>query len=137
MSKQLVDKSRSITLVEAAELYGFSRNYLGNLVRRGRLKASKSGGTWLTRPVDMEMFIGSRACQRGSTMPLARPSRPRVRTQCAQCGKEMWVAPGRIERVKSGKVFCSRLLRPGAARWHCGHAWTGNQEWSKRQMRFL
>ena len=60
MSEDPIDKTRSITLVEAAELYGFSRNYLGNLVRKGRLKATKSGGTWLTTPADVEAFIASR-----------------------------------------------------------------------------
>ena len=60
MSEDSIDKSRAITLVEAAQLYGFSRNYLGNLVRKGRLKATKSGGTWLTTPADVEVFISSR-----------------------------------------------------------------------------
>jgi len=54
------DKELPITLAEAAEVYGFSRNYLGNLVRRGRLRARKSGGTWLTTPADVEAFIASR-----------------------------------------------------------------------------
>lgn len=60
MSEQSPDKTRPITLAEAAEIYGFSRNYLGNLVRNGRLKARKSGGVWLTTPTDVEMFITSR-----------------------------------------------------------------------------
>ncbi len=54
------DKTRFITLAEAAEMYGFSRNYLGNLVRRGRLKARKSGRVWLTTPADVEKFVASR-----------------------------------------------------------------------------
>ena len=54
------DKELPITLAEAAEVYGFSRNYLGNLVRSGRLRAHKSGGTWLTTPADVEAFIASR-----------------------------------------------------------------------------
>ena len=60
MSEQPPDKTRPITLAEAAEMYGFSRNYLGNLVRKGRLKARKSGGVWLTTPADIETFIASR-----------------------------------------------------------------------------
>jgi excisionase family DNA binding protein len=60
MSEEIVDKSRPITLVEAAQIYGFSRNYLGNLVRKGRLEAYKSGGIWLTTPADVEAFIESR-----------------------------------------------------------------------------
>lgn len=60
MSEHSLDKSRPITLAEAADMYGFSRNYLGNLVRKGRLKARKSGGVWLTTPADIEAFITSR-----------------------------------------------------------------------------
>jgi hypothetical protein len=54
------DKSRLISLAEAAELYGFSPNYLGNLVRRGRLKAQKIGNSWATTPNDVEDFIRNR-----------------------------------------------------------------------------
>lgn len=64
MSEQSPDKTQPITLAEAAELYGFSRNYLGNLVRKGRLKARKSGGVWLTTPLEVETFIAGRQ-QRG------------------------------------------------------------------------
>jgi hypothetical protein len=38
------DKARLISLTEAAELYGFSHRYFGNLARKGRLKAQKVGG---------------------------------------------------------------------------------------------
>ena len=54
------DKTRLISLAEAADLYGFSRNYLNNLVSRGRLEASKVGSMWVTTPQDMENFIASR-----------------------------------------------------------------------------
>lgn len=54
------DKTRLISLPEAAELYGFSLNYLGNLVRKGRLKAQKVGDRWITTPQDVEEFIASR-----------------------------------------------------------------------------
>ncbi|MBX3061273.1 MAG: helix-turn-helix domain-containing protein [Anaerolineae bacterium] len=58
------DKTRLISLPEAAELYGFSPNYLGNLVRKGRLKAQKVGNSWVTTPQDVEDFVRSRR-QRG------------------------------------------------------------------------
>jgi hypothetical protein len=54
------DKTRLISLAEAAELYGFSRYYLSNLAKRGRLKAQKIGGAWVTTPNDMEDYIRSR-----------------------------------------------------------------------------
>lgn len=54
------DKTRLISLAEASDLYGFSRNYLNNLVSRGRLDASKVGSMWVTTPHDMENFIDSR-----------------------------------------------------------------------------
>ena len=58
--KNQSDKSRLIALSEAAELYGFSHNYLRILARKGRLKARKIAGAWLTTPEDVEAFIRSR-----------------------------------------------------------------------------
>jgi hypothetical protein len=54
------DKTRLISLAEAAELYGFSQDYLGELARRGRLKAQKVGKFWITTPENVEDFIQSR-----------------------------------------------------------------------------
>jgi hypothetical protein len=54
------DKTRLISLAEAAELYGFSRYYLSNLAKRGRLNAQKVGGAWVTTPQDIEAYIRSR-----------------------------------------------------------------------------
>jgi hypothetical protein len=54
------DKTRLISLAEAAELYGFSHVYLSELAKRGRLKAQKIGNSWVTTPNDVEEFIGSR-----------------------------------------------------------------------------
>lgn len=59
------DKTRLISLPEAAELYGFNRRYLSAIARKGRLKAQKVGGVWLTTPLDVEEYIRSRA-QRGA-----------------------------------------------------------------------
>jgi hypothetical protein len=53
-------KDRLISLPEAAELYGFNADYLGQLARKGRLKARKIGNTWITTPADLEDFINSR-----------------------------------------------------------------------------
>ena len=54
------DKTRLISLPEAAELYGFNHRYLGNLARKGRLKAQKVGDVWITTPQDVEIYIASR-----------------------------------------------------------------------------
>jgi hypothetical protein len=54
------DKTRLISLPEAAELYGFSANYLNELARKGRLEARKVGNMWLTTPKDVEVYINSR-----------------------------------------------------------------------------
>lgn len=54
------DKTRLISLAEAAELYGFSQDYLGELARKGRMKAQKVGKFWVTTPQDVEKFIRSR-----------------------------------------------------------------------------
>ena len=55
-----IDKDRLISLAEASKIYGFSKNYLGNLVRRGRLGAQKVGTSWVTTPRQVEEFIASR-----------------------------------------------------------------------------
>jgi excisionase family DNA binding protein len=55
-----LDKTRPITLAEAAELYGFNHTYLTELARKGRLSAHKSGGVWLTTPAAVEEYIASR-----------------------------------------------------------------------------
>jgi hypothetical protein len=54
------DKTRLISLPEAAELYGFDAVYLRNLARKGRLKAAKVGNSWVTTPQDVEDYIQSR-----------------------------------------------------------------------------
>jgi excisionase family DNA binding protein len=54
------DKTRLISLAEAAELYGFSRVYLSELAKKGRLKAQKVGNSWVTTPGDVEDYIRSR-----------------------------------------------------------------------------
>ena len=60
MNAEQDDKTRLISLPEAAELYGLSHSYLKQLAHRGRLQAKKIGGVWLTTPNDMEAYIGSR-----------------------------------------------------------------------------
>jgi hypothetical protein len=59
------DKTRLISLAEATELYGFNSDYLGQLARRGRLRAQKVGNSWVTTPQALEDFIASRK-KRGS-----------------------------------------------------------------------
>ena len=54
------DKNRLVSLAEASKLYGFSSDYLGNLARKGRLKAQKVGHMWVTTPADVEDYIRSR-----------------------------------------------------------------------------
>ncbi len=54
------DKHELISLAEAARRYGFNRNYLSELARRGRLKAQKVGNMWVTTPADVEAYITSR-----------------------------------------------------------------------------
>lgn len=54
------DKTRLISLPEAAELYGLSHSYLRALAQKGRLKAKKVGTSWVTTPGDVENYIRSR-----------------------------------------------------------------------------
>lgn len=54
------DKTRLISMSEAAEMYGFNADYLARLARKGRLKAQKVGWSWVTTPADVEAFIASR-----------------------------------------------------------------------------
>jgi hypothetical protein len=60
MDAEQDDKTRLISLPEAAELYGFEANYLGTLARKGRLKAQKIGKMWVTTALDVEEYIASR-----------------------------------------------------------------------------
>lgn len=54
------DKTRLISLKDAANIYGFSRHYLNNLAKVGRLNAQKVGNMWVTTPADVEEYIRSR-----------------------------------------------------------------------------
>ncbi|MCA9917706.1 MAG: helix-turn-helix domain-containing protein [Anaerolineales bacterium] len=54
------DKSRLISLSEAAKQYGFSPDYLRNLAQKGRINAQKIGHIWTITPNDMEVYILSR-----------------------------------------------------------------------------
>jgi hypothetical protein len=54
------DKTRLISMSEAAEIFGFNADYLARLARNGRLKAQKVGWAWVTTPADVEVFIASR-----------------------------------------------------------------------------
>jgi hypothetical protein len=54
------DKTRLISLPEAADLYGFNPIYLATLARKGRLKAQKVGTSWVTTPANVEDYIKSR-----------------------------------------------------------------------------
>lgn len=54
------NRDRLISLATASELYGFNPAYLATLACRGRLKATKPGSEWLTKPADVEDFIRSR-----------------------------------------------------------------------------
>jgi hypothetical protein len=54
------DKTRLISLPEAAELYGFNAAYLSQLANKGRLQAQKIGNSWVTTPQNVENYIRSR-----------------------------------------------------------------------------
>ena len=54
------DKTRLISLPEAAELYGLSHSYLRALATKGRLRAQKVGTSWVTTPKNVEDYIKSR-----------------------------------------------------------------------------
>ncbi|MCB8944369.1 MAG: helix-turn-helix domain-containing protein [Ardenticatenaceae bacterium] len=60
MSDDVNDKNSLISLGDAAEIFGFSADYLRNLAQRNRLKAQKIGGIWLTTRANVEEYIESR-----------------------------------------------------------------------------
>lgn len=60
MNAEQDDKTRLISLPEAAELYGFSSDYLRNLAQKSRLKAQKVADRWITTPQNVEDYIASR-----------------------------------------------------------------------------
>ena len=60
MNAEQDDKTRLISLPEAAELYGLSPSYLRSLAQKGRLEAQKIGDRWITTPQNIENYISSR-----------------------------------------------------------------------------
>ena len=54
------DKTRLISLADAAAIYGFDQRYLAKLAQKSRLKAEKLGNMWVTTKSDMEAYISSR-----------------------------------------------------------------------------
>jgi len=54
------DKTRLISLSEAAEIYGFNPRFLGGLARKGRLEAEKVGNMGVTTPRSGEDYIQQR-----------------------------------------------------------------------------
>ena len=55
------DTHAFISLAEASNRYGLRRTYLRQIAQKGRLKAQKIGGGWLTTPAAVEEYIRSRA----------------------------------------------------------------------------
>jgi excisionase family DNA binding protein len=49
-----------VTLAQAADLYGYSGDYLRRLAEKGRLGARKIGHHWLTTAGDVESFLSTR-----------------------------------------------------------------------------
>ena len=60
MSNETIDKDRLISIADAADLYGFSRIYLSELAKKGKLKAQRIGRSWVTTPGYVEEFIQNR-----------------------------------------------------------------------------
>lgn len=56
----LENKDQLISMVEAAEIYGFTAHYLRRLAKKGRLKAKKIDSFWVTTPAAVEGFIRDR-----------------------------------------------------------------------------
>lgn len=54
------DKTRLISLADAAAMYGFNPRFLGELARKGKLRANKVGNMWITTPADVETYIVAR-----------------------------------------------------------------------------
>ena len=54
------DKSRLISLSEAASLYGINPDHLRHLAQKRRLQAQKIGNIWVTTPDAVEEYIRSR-----------------------------------------------------------------------------
>lgn len=54
------DKTRILSMAEAADIYGFSPQYLSELAKKGRLKAFRVGRSWATTCADVEEYIQSR-----------------------------------------------------------------------------
>jgi len=52
-----IDKEAKLSLSDLAKIYNYSKNYLRNLINRGKLKGEKRGKTWYVRVKDMADYI--------------------------------------------------------------------------------
>jgi len=53
-------KDKLLTLAQVRREYGYTMVFLRELVHKGRLKAEKVGGRWMTTRADMEAYLASR-----------------------------------------------------------------------------
>lgn len=51
-----IDKEAKLSLSELAAIYGYSQNYLRNLINRGKINGVKKGKTWYVRVQDMAVY---------------------------------------------------------------------------------
>jgi hypothetical protein len=58
-------QSKLICLKEAAKISGYHQDYLGHLIRTGKLSGQKIGRSWMTTKSDLNAFM-----QKGSDSPL-------------------------------------------------------------------
>lgn len=54
------NKSIYITSIEAAQLLGFTPDYIRRLIVRGKIKATKLGHNYLIRPIDLKKIKRTR-----------------------------------------------------------------------------
>ena len=61
LNKDSLTNGELITLTEASKLSGYNSSFLGRLAARGRLKAKRSGGVWLTTIAAIEEYKNTRS----------------------------------------------------------------------------
>lgn len=58
MDELVVAQHKYISAKRAAELTGYARDYIGQLVRKGKLRAERVGRAWFVHEADLRMLAG-------------------------------------------------------------------------------
>ncbi len=85
-----VNKRKTLSLKEASELTGYHQDYLGQLCRSGKLRATKLGKSWVTTESALNEFVGMQNYQNflSEESTKAIPAKPVSNTKVTEAKKQ-------------------------------------------------